>query len=587
MRTVFGSYVRIRLVIAVVALCGWTAPRTAWAAWPPFGRAITTAPKAQEHPAVASDGAGGAIVVWQDLRDPKINVFAQHVFASGELDPRWPLDGRALLGDPAALATSAGGQTAPAAVPDGAGGAIVAWQDNRNPFTETDIFAQHVLASGALDPQWPANGLAVTTARSLQHAFTMVSDGLGGAILAWQDGRSAPGASHIFAQHVLSIGIVDTRIPDDGTPVCVARGAQEFPVAVADGIGGAIITWQDTRDSTTTGFDVYAHHVTNEGVADPAWPVDGRAVCTVTGNQGRAGITSDGLHGALIAWTDGRIAGTFHIFAHHVLASGVVDPAWPVGGRGIAGTNVIESRPIAVPDGTGGAIVCWQGFTARLNVFAQHVKATGVVDPVWPAGGKALSTSKQAQDFAEIGSDGAGGAVIAWQDSVQIVTRHVFASSAFDPADTDTGRVLAALPSQRGDPALVATGGGGAIVAWTDLRNGIDADIYAVQVLNVVATGVGDGPGGGFVLAHAGPNPARTSVALRFATPRDASVRLSIFDPQGRLVRVLESGARPAGRYATTWDLRDQSGRPVGAGLYFAKLEVAGRSLVEKVVTLR
>jgi hypothetical protein len=45
-------------------------------------------------------------VVWQDLRDPKINVFAQHVLASGELDLRWPLDGRALLGDPAALAAA-------------------------------------------------------------------------------------------------------------------------------------------------------------------------------------------------------------------------------------------------------------------------------------------------------------------------------------------------------------------------------------------------------------------------------------------------------------------------------------------------
>jgi flagellar hook capping protein FlgD len=586
MRTVSGSNSSMTLVIAFITLCGWTAPRTAWAAWPAFGRAISTAPKSQEHPTVASDGAGGAIIVWQDLRDPKINVFAQHVLANGELDPRWPLDGLALLADPASLVTAAGGQTAPAVVPDGAGGAIVAWQDNRDPLTEIDIYAQHVLASGVLDPKWPANGLAVTTARGLQQTFTIVSDGQGGAILAWQDGRSGPGISDIFAQHVLVDGFVDTRGPADGIPVCVTRGAQEFPVAVADGIGGAIIAWQDTRDSTATGFDVYAHHVTSGDIADPAWPVNGRAVCTVTGDQGRAGITSDGLHGGLIAWTDGRIAGTFHIFAHHVLASGALDAAWPVGGRGIAGTNVIESRPIAVADGAGGAIVCWQGFTVRLNVFAQHVKATGVVDPVWPAGGKALSTSKQTQDFAEIVTDGAGGAVIAWQDSIQIVTRRVFASSAFDPADTDTGRVLADLPSQRGDPALVATGGSGAIVAWTDTRNA-DTDIYAMQVLNVVATGVGDGPGGGFVLAHPGPNPARISVGLRFTTPREAAVRLSIFDPQGRLVRVLESGARPAGQYATSWDLRDQSGRQVGAGLYFAKLEVGGRSLVEKVVTLR
>ncbi|HEX5030463.1 MAG TPA: zinc-binding dehydrogenase [Candidatus Eisenbacteria bacterium] len=40
MRTVFGSSSSIRLAIAVVALCGWSAPRTAWAEWPAFGRAI-------------------------------------------------------------------------------------------------------------------------------------------------------------------------------------------------------------------------------------------------------------------------------------------------------------------------------------------------------------------------------------------------------------------------------------------------------------------------------------------------------------------------------------------------------------------
>jgi hypothetical protein len=64
MRTVSGSNSSMPLVIAVVALCGWAAPRTAWATWPAFGRAISTAPKTQEHPAVASDGADGAIVVY-------------------------------------------------------------------------------------------------------------------------------------------------------------------------------------------------------------------------------------------------------------------------------------------------------------------------------------------------------------------------------------------------------------------------------------------------------------------------------------------------------------------------------------------
>jgi len=67
--------------------------------------------------------------------------FAQHVLFSGELDAAWPVDGRALLTDPLAMESADGGQTSPVIITDGAGGAIVAWQDNRSSVTETDISA--------------------------------------------------------------------------------------------------------------------------------------------------------------------------------------------------------------------------------------------------------------------------------------------------------------------------------------------------------------------------------------------------------------------------------------------------------------
>jgi hypothetical protein len=314
--------------------------------------------------------------------------------------------------------------------------------------------------------------------------------------------------------------------------------------------------------------------------------VNGRAVCTVTGDQGRAGITSDGLHGALIAWSDARTVGTAHIFAHHVLASGSLDPVWPVGGRGIAGTNVLESRPIAVPDGVGGAIVCWQGFTVRLNVFAQHVKSTGVVGP---RVARRRESPEHVQADSGFRRDRHGR--IRWSRD-RLAGRHSNRDSARVRVERVRSRGFRyrprpgrfTQPERRSHARRDRWKWGDRSLDGHAQR---DTDIYAIQVLNVVATSVGDGAGAGFALAHPGPNPARVSVGLRFTTPREAAVRLSIFDPQGRLVRVLESGARPGGQHATSWDLRDQSGRPVGAGLYFAKLEVGGRSLVEKVVTLR
>ena len=56
--------VSVAVVLAVMVLATPVAPRLASADWPPCGRAISTAPKGQEHPAIAPDGAGGAIITW-------------------------------------------------------------------------------------------------------------------------------------------------------------------------------------------------------------------------------------------------------------------------------------------------------------------------------------------------------------------------------------------------------------------------------------------------------------------------------------------------------------------------------------------
>jgi hypothetical protein len=494
------------------------------------------------------------------------------------------VDGRALLTDSLAIATAAGGQSAPAIVPDGAGGAIVAWQDLRSSVTEIDIYAQHVLASGDVDAAWPANGAALCVIEGQQNTFTMTSDGAGGAIVTWMDTRPGASVADIFTQHVLASGIVDARWPVNGLAVSTAAGLQEFPAIVEDGAGGAIITWDDAR-SVASGLDVYAQHVLNSGVVDPAWPVDGRALCTAAGDQGRGSITSDGAHGAIAVWTDARAVGTDHIFAQHVLASGAVDPVWPVDGTPVSNAALIESRPLAVPDGDGGAIVNWQGFTVQLNMYVQHVTAAGIVDPTWSAGGLALTDTDRQQSHGAIVPDGAGGAVIAWQDSADIVAQHVLASGALDPAYPDTGRAVCNLPSAQGVPELVATSGGGAIATWVDGRMGVD--IFALQVL---AAGTADVPNSAppeFSFARPSPNPVRASLTLRYALPRQAAVRLGIFDITGRRVRDLVSRAETAGEHTIQWDLRDERGEAVGVGVYFARLEVDRRTLTRKLMALR
>jgi hypothetical protein len=56
-------------------------------------------------------------------------------------------------------------------------------------------------------------------------------------------------------------------------------------------------------------------------------------------------------------------------------------------------------------------------------------------------------------------------------------------------------------------------------------------------------------------------------------TRQPGTVRWSIFDPAGRLVRRMESGSLTAGRQTVEWDGRDGRGRAVVPGVYLYRLQ--------------
>jgi len=88
-----------------------------------------------------------------------------------------------------------------------------------------------------------------------------------------------------------------------------------------------------------------------------------------------------------------------------------------------------------------------------------------------------------------------------------------------------------------------------------------------------------------FELAAPAPNPAHGDVAVEFALPREARVRLTVFDLQGREQAVLADGVLPAGRYARSWS--NDAQHPAAAGIYFVRLATDGRTWVRRVVRVR
>jgi hypothetical protein len=357
---------------------------------------------------------------------------------------------------------------------DGAGGAIVVWQDYRHASSNdgpSDLYARRVYSDGT--PAWLTDGVPICLAPNSQWWPQIVGDGDGGAVIAWGDYRSGEG--DIYAQRVLSDGIVAWTT--DGISLCTAAADQYVPVLIHDGTSGAIVAWEDHRGADT---DIYAQRVYGDGTL--AWATDGISLSVAAGDQGWPAITSDGAGGAIVAW-HGGCGGSPGICAQRVHPDGSV--AWTPGG--VAVSSGPGYYPQIAGDQAGGAIVVWQtDYGSAADLYAQRVYSDGVV--AWAAGGVPLTLAPGGLYNSVLASDGNGGAIVAWQDErpghgVLIYAQRVRSSGLV--AWAPNGIPVTEVGSSRlqWSPDIIDDGQGGAIVTWQGWRGASGyPHIYAQQL---------------------------------------------------------------------------------------------------------
>jgi hypothetical protein len=425
------------------------------------------------HAQIMEDGEGGTLVVWNDFRSyapspsgpQQINIHAQRlnsrgkvlwhagsvpisVAAGGQYFPQLISDGSGgaivvwqdhrsgthydiyaqrisrtgalLWGSEVAVCAAAGDQERPKVVSDGSGGAIVAWHDHRSG-SRYEVYAQRIDGSGA--SRWTANGVPVATAsNNPQPLFPEpVPDGSGGAIIVWQDYRS--GAWFLYAQRLDGAG--GARWTADGVRLSATAATYQFDGfarPVPDGAGGAIVAWESSGAWTSPGSDLLAQRIDGQGALQ--WGASGTVVSAAAGDQTVPRMTTDGAGGAIIAWEDCRVGSAVRdIYAQRVSGSGTA--TWTADGVPVADAANSQFGPRIVPDAKGGAIVTWYdyrdydvldgGVLHGVDTFAQRLNDLGVAQ--WTANGTPISTAVLHQMYPEIVVDHAGGAIIVWEDS--------------------------------------------------------------------------------------------------------------------------------------------------------------------------
>lgn len=490
------------------------------------------------------------------------------------------------------ISTAPGDQWSPAIVSDGAGGAIIAWYDFRSNFA--DIYAQRINANGTV--QWAANGVPIVTATGDQVYPTIVSDDAGGAIITWLDFRYSSSTPDIYAQLINASGMVQWAA--NGVLISTTVHYQSSLTSVSDGAGGAIITWEDPLSGTI--WDIYAQRINAGGTVQ--WTANGVPIVTAAGEQSDPTIVSDGAGGAIITWSDSRSSHPY-IYAQRITASGTVQ--WNGNGVPIVTATGDQVYPTIVSDGAGGAIIVWEDRrnTSNNDIYAQRVNASGTVQ--WTADGVPVSTAGGYQVLPIIVSDGAAGATIAWYDYRSGTVPDIYAQriNASGTAQwTADGVPISTAAGDQEFPTSISDGAGGTIITWRDRRSSTNFDIYAQHIRN-------DGSLGGTTSVEDEVAPSTFQLEQNYPNPFNPStrIRFSIAPGNGRGA---ESGNRRMAESATmTLKVFDVLGREVAtlvndnlsagnyevnfdatglsSGVYFYKLQTGGFIETKKMILLR
>ena len=378
--------------------------------WPVNGLAVCNATDDQTSPVLVADNSGGAIVAWQDHRAGNMDIYAQRVSGAGVVAPGWPVNGLVVGG-------SVKDELTPRIATDGAGGAFIAWTLVFS-LSDNDVYANRVTAAGTIAPGWPPAGLAVNAASAYQDAPSICADGAGGFIVAYED--NASGNYDIHAQRLNASGVsvasqyVDNTggfqlapvvapdgaggafvlYQDQNTRLAITRVTSSLLIAsgwgsvtvatngpgsinamqvLGDGSSGAYVTWTQYNGFA---YDLGVDHVLASATLHPGWPAGGYLLpggYSYTASLG-ARLVSDGSGGVIAAY------GTYSldVSAIRLLANGSVASGWNSGGTPVCNANAEQSAPDVASDGNGGALVVWQDArSANWDVYANRVEHFG------------------------------------------------------------------------------------------------------------------------------------------------------------------------------------------------------------------
>ncbi|MFA4948982.1 MAG: FlgD immunoglobulin-like domain containing protein [Candidatus Krumholzibacteriia bacterium] len=177
----------------------------------------------------------------------------------------------------------------------------------------------------------------------------------GAIIIAWADSRNSGLDKDIYAQ---KIGLDGSLLwGPSGTPVVTATGKQSTPFVARDGMGGAIVIWNNyCNQYYANKFGIWAQRLDSSG--QPLWPSEGMPIETSCQLEDRTGIIPSSIGSGIVLWTSGDPSYGTSLMAQKIDSLG--NALWEIPGKPISEAAYTCINPRAIPDGEGGAVFSWE-----------------------------------------------------------------------------------------------------------------------------------------------------------------------------------------------------------------------------------
>ncbi|MFH2036495.1 MAG: FlgD immunoglobulin-like domain containing protein, partial [Candidatus Zixiibacteriota bacterium] len=519
-------------------------------------------------PKIVSDGNSGAIICWSEqyrgadsVNHTTWDIYAQRVDSGGLFV--WQSQGVPVC------SLSASTSYYPAMVSDGYGGTIIAWEDTRDGLGYTRVFAQRLDSMG--NRLWPENGVLVCN--QMSGYVDLCSDGHGGAIIAYVDGRDAATSDNIYAQRIDSVGNPVWTI--DGVPVCTADSIQFWPQIVSNKLGGTVITWwQDYRNGSTNN-DVYAQYIDSLGIIK--WSANGFGVCIEPGNQGGGQLCENNSGGAIIKWGDDSSTRVQSLDSNGV-------KLWDSNGVNTLGTYG-SIKPIFL-----GGVVSNSYSAQRIDSLGNIKWGLGVLLHGDTTGGQIDATTDTFNNLFVVWDEERSSPFYSDQYIQKVgIAGNIMWNTAGVP-------VCTLQVASESYPKITNDDFGGAICTW---HGGYPGSLYLTYPDIIAQRIYSDGTPGGVteypqngdpglrICMNAFPNPSKGKVGIEYLLPSPDVIELTVYNIMGQRVKILDKGYKRAGNYKTYWDGNDNSGNAVSSGIYFLNLRNLSNQINKKITLIR